>query len=93
VELLLQLGADPNATDAGGHTPLYCVGNECSVDGAANIVRVLAQSGADVNANGGVKRCTPLHMAARRGNVAEIGWIQLLSDCDKHLSPGHQLHG
>ena len=23
VELLLRLGADPNATDGGGHTPLY----------------------------------------------------------------------
>jgi hemoglobin len=31
VELLLHLGADPNAPDGGRHPPLYCVGNECKV--------------------------------------------------------------
>jgi hemoglobin len=31
VELLLSLGADPESQDGGGHTPLYCVGNECAV--------------------------------------------------------------
>ena len=31
VELLLRLGADPNAGDGGRHTPLYSVGNECKV--------------------------------------------------------------
>ncbi|MSV29326.1 MAG: hypothetical protein EXQ52_11395 [Bryobacterales bacterium] len=33
VELLLSLGADPNAQDGGGHTPLYSVGNECAAGG------------------------------------------------------------
>jgi len=78
VKLLLQLGADPNAMDEAGHTPLYCVGNECSADSGRDVVRTLARAGADLNANGGVKQCTALHMAARRGNV---GVAEALLDC------------
>jgi ankyrin repeat protein/truncated hemoglobin YjbI len=66
VELLLHLGADPNA---GVHPPLYCVGNECNAPGGGNIVRALVRSGADVDAREGPKRCSALHMAARRGHV------------------------
>jgi hypothetical protein len=67
VELLLRLGADPNTQ--GGHGPLYCLANECSVSGGGRVVRALVQGGANVDADEGVKRCTALHMAARRGNV------------------------
>lgn len=69
VELLLRLGADPNAEDGFGHPPLYYVGNSCRRDSGAEVVRVLARGGADVNQRDRVKRCAPLHMAARRGNV------------------------
>jgi truncated hemoglobin YjbI len=82
VELLLSLGADPNVLDGGRHTPLYSVGNECTVQGAASVVRALVQAGADVDANDGVKRCTALHMAARRGNVEAAG---ALLDCGANL--------
>ncbi len=82
VGLLLRLGLDPNAHDGGGHTPLYCLGNECAVPGAGGIVRILTGGGADVNAADGVKRCTPLHMAARRGN-AEIA--EALIECGADL--------
>lgn len=68
-ELLLGIGAYPDARDGGGHTPLYCLGNECGVEGGGNVVRALVHAGADVNAHDGVKHCTPLHMAARRGNL------------------------
>ncbi len=78
VELLLRLGADYNAQDGGGHTPLYCLANEYRTSGGGDIVRVLAQSGANINASGGVKHCTALHMAARRGNL-EIA--EALLDC------------
>ena len=78
VELLLRLGADPNVMDGGGHTPLYSVGNECATAGGAEVVRALVRGGAKVDARDGVKHCTALHMAARRGNV-EIA--EALLDC------------
>lgn len=70
VELLLALGADPNVKDGGEHTPLYSVANECSIDGADAVARVLVRAGAAVDAQDGAIQCTALHMAARRGNVA-----------------------
>lgn len=69
VEFLLKLGVQSDTADSGGHTPLYHVANECAAPGGAEVVRILVKSGANVNACGGVQRCTPLHMAARRGNV------------------------
>ena len=70
VELLLSLGADTNVKDAGERTPLYSVANECSAESAVAVARVLVHAGADINACDGAVRCTPLHMAARRGNAA-----------------------
>ena len=69
VEFLLHMGADPNARDQWGHTPLYFVGNASHGAHGADVVRVLAQGGANVNAQERLKHCTALHMAARRGNV------------------------
>jgi ankyrin repeat protein len=70
VVLLLTLGMDPNVKDAGYHSPLYTVANECSLDTGPEVVRQLVRAGADVTYDGGANRCTPLHMAARRGHVA-----------------------
>jgi truncated hemoglobin YjbI len=81
VELLLRLGAESDINDAGGHTPLYCVANECKARGGASVVRALVQAGARVDASDGVKHCTALHMAARRGNV-EISEALLDSGAD-----------
>jgi len=69
LNLLLEFGADANALDAGGHTPLYRAANECSSQAGAEIVQLLVAAGADVRAQTGTQRCTALHMAARRGNV------------------------
>jgi truncated hemoglobin YjbI len=74
VELLLDMGAGQTDEGEGARSPLYCVGNECSAPCGSRIVRALLQrSSARVNAAHGVKRCTALHMAARRGNVEVIG--------------------
>ena len=81
-ELLLSMGADPDARDNSGHTPLYSLGNECAAEGGAHVVRALVRAGADVNVNDGVKRCTPLHMAARRGSVEIAG---ALLDCGGNI--------
>jgi hemoglobin len=69
VELLLRLGADPAVKTAGGHTPLYCLANECGGTGGGNVVRALVRAGAQVDARSRAKECTALHMAARRGNT------------------------
>ncbi len=82
VELLLRLGAGPDTKDGGGHTPLYSVANECHVPGGGDVVRALIKAGARVDACDGVKRCTPLHMAARRDNV-EVA--EALLDCGANL--------
>ncbi len=71
VAALLKLGADANVKDGGGHTPLYSAANECR--GGGPVVRALVQAGAKVDACDGVKRCTALHMAARRGDVEVAG--------------------
>jgi hemoglobin len=74
VEQLLDMGAGKTAEDDRARSPLYCVGNECNAPGGSHIVRALLErSSARVNAVHGVKRCTALHMAARRGNVEVIG--------------------
>ena len=78
VDLLLRQGTDPDIVERGGHTPLYCVANECASSAGPDIVRALVRAGADVRACGGVTRATPLHMAARRGHV-EIA--RALLDC------------
>ena len=83
VELLLRLGADPNAPDGGGQTPLYSVGNECKAADGAKVVHALVGAGAKVDADDGVKHCTPLHMAARRGNVDVA---KALLDCGADLA-------
>ena len=82
VELLLRLGADPNSHDGGRHTPLYYVGNECAAEGGGAVVIALVRAGGAVDANAGVKRCTPLHMAARRDNQ---GVAQALLDCGANI--------
>jgi hypothetical protein len=82
VELLLNFGADPNSPDGGGHTPLYCVGNECAAEEGAKVVFALVRAGGAVDADAGVKNCTPLHMAARRDNQ-EVA--QALLDCGANI--------
>ena len=66
VKQLLDLGVASDVLDAGGHTPLYSMANQRTAN--PDIARMLIVAGANVNACGGVKRCTPLHMAARQGN-------------------------
>ena len=72
VELLLRLGSNPNLLDGGGHGPLYSLANECKADTADEVVRLLVEAGANVNASAGVTKSSALHAAARRGNTRII---------------------
>jgi ankyrin repeat protein len=71
LRLLLEFGADIGTTDTSGHNPLYRVANGTGdeVSGRASI-ELLISHGVNVNQATGVGGMTPLHMAARRGNVA-----------------------
>lgn len=61
--VLLRSGADPDAKEAEGHTPLYRAST-------GDVARVLLDAGATVDVTSGPTRGTPLHQAARRGHVA-----------------------
>lgn len=73
VRLLLQYGADVGVAGLRGHGALYYATNAHllgrEADGCA-VVELLIQGGADVNRQSGTGKMTPLHMTARRGNVA-----------------------
>lgn len=83
VDRLLSLpNADANLLDSGGHPPLYAAANSGAGD-SASVVRALVRAGAQVDHCGaGVMRTTPLHMAARRGNLAVA---RALVDCGASL--------
>ena len=64
---LLEAGADPDARDAEGNTPLHL--SLWTRD--STLVSVLAQAGADVNARNGSGE-TPLHIARAQNGVATL---------------------
>jgi truncated hemoglobin YjbI len=61
--VLLRSGADPDAGEVEGHTPLYRAST-------GEVARVLLAAGATADVASGPTRGTALHQAARRGNVA-----------------------
>lgn len=93
-QLLLSMGADPNAIDEFGHAPLYAAGNRFMKRGSLNeeaggeLARVLVRGGADVHGCGGTKLCTALHMAARQGHV-EVAAALLDAGADIEARDSH----
>ena len=67
VSLLLKVGADVDARDAGGWTPLHWA----SATGRETVVRLLLDKGADVNATKTFGK-TPLHIASERGHASIV---------------------
>jgi hemoglobin len=58
--VLIRSGADPDAQEQEGHTPLYRAST-------GEVARVLLVAGASADVQSGPTRGTPLHQAARRG--------------------------
>ncbi|GFP54312.1 inversin [Trichoderma asperellum] len=71
VRLLVKEGADIEAKDMIGRTPLYCAVGE----GHEDVVKLLVEKGADIEAKNYGYGQTPLHWAAKNGHE---GVIQLL---------------
>jgi truncated hemoglobin YjbI len=61
--LLIRFGADPDAKEAEGHTPLYRATT-------GDVARILLDAGATADVKSGPTGGTPLHQAARRGSVS-----------------------
>jgi truncated hemoglobin YjbI len=61
--VLIRSGADPDAKEAEGHTPLYRAST-------GDVARVLLAAGATIDVASGPTRGTALHQAARRGYVS-----------------------
>jgi len=81
IELLLEKGADLEATDSVGNTALHW---GVMLD-AAGAVRTLLSAGANVNARGCYCR-PPLHMAAKTGNMGVVDAL-LLAGADVNACP------
>lgn len=73
VRLLKRAGADPNAIDNRGRTPLLTA-CEC-LEGSVEIVKLLLEMGADPALAENEHGCTPLHLAAQNGH---IGFVDML---------------
>ncbi|KAN0142065.1 Ankyrin repeat-containing domain protein [Lactarius tabidus] len=71
VQVLLDFGAKPDATDGYGETPLHLLSRgKCdSQDDGVSVARLLLKFGADINAPD-VENRTPLHHASYNGVVA-----------------------
>lgn len=63
--VLMRSGADPDARESEGHTPLYRAST-------GEVARVLLAAGATADAASGPTRGTALHQASRRGHVSVV---------------------
>jgi len=78
-KLLISNGADVNAKDKEGNSPLYYI----AMNGNCKIAELLISNGADVNAKN-TKGITPLHRAVKEGHT-QIVEILLLEGADANI--------
>lgn len=73
VQAIVETGADVNAKDNAGWTPIHEVINgKGAVENKANILRIICEKGGDVNAFGGSNEETPLHFAVQVGSESLV---------------------
>ncbi|MFE9847247.1 ankyrin repeat domain-containing protein [Streptomyces sp. NPDC005576] len=86
VRTLLRAGADPEAADADGTTPLYTA----SVQGDADLAKILLRAGArpDTESGGCGSEGTPLCAAASWGST-EVVRVLLAAGADPNLREDH----
>ena len=78
IEALLKAGADPNAKDQMGWTPLHWAAlKECLHDDSPDVITVLKEAGADPNAKDNEGR-TPLDLANDYGHTDVKNTLQNL---------------
>ena len=80
VQMLLRLGADPNAREQGGYTPLHAA----TQNGNEDMIRILLYGGADLTLRGKDGK-TPLDLAMESGDEKTI--IILREAITKRLKP------
>ena len=68
VRTLLKQGADPSAAQGDGMTALHWA----AIQDRADLVGILAEAGANIEAATRIGRFTPLHVASREGSAAAI---------------------
>ncbi|GKT88777.1 NACHT and ankyrin domain protein [Colletotrichum tofieldiae] len=86
--LLLQARADVNKTDNQGMQPLHAVVKSCcgpeSSKASMNLLWLLLENKANVNAQAGNHNQTPLHLATSRGGSSTV-WLLLENGADPRL--------
>ncbi|KAM3067595.1 hypothetical protein ACMFMG_000090 [Clarireedia jacksonii] len=89
IKCLLAHGADPNQRDQDGCTPLFAAAGRHSA--SLDIVKLLVDGGADVNAVAGGLKCTPLHCAAQMASNFSILQFLLSRGATTELRNSHGL--
>ena len=71
VQAYLDSGVDINARDENGSTPLHIA----SLNGQEQVVELLINRGAEVNATSEIGGWTPLHMAASKNHIQVVSFL------------------
>jgi ankyrin repeat protein len=84
VDRLLSVGADVNAKDTSGFTPLHVASSE----GYVQVCQALREHGADIGAKDIINGWTPLHLTCLDGQVAVVIELLIPNDSNGATSRG-----